>query len=401
MTQVEGERVDDTGAPVSLREIAREWGRIGITGFGGPPAHIALLRRLCVEQRSWIAASEFEDAIAACNLLPGPASTQLAIWCGWRLRARRGAVLAGVCFIAPGLVVILALAALFLAAHPPTWVLGAAAGAGAAVPAVAVHAAWGLTPASWKRMRKPAQAGAGDGFARTRWIGYALVGGTAAATIGPWLVLVLLGCGLVEITVRRALPADKARAALPLAVPSTIATGGLGALAWTALKVGALSYGGGFVIIPLMQHDAVTAYHWMTGPQFLDAVALGQVTPGPVVQTVAVVGYAAGGIGGGLLAAALAFAPSFAFVLLGARHFDHLRRNRTIQAFLTGAGPAVIGAIAGSAIPLARALPHDWQYLLLIAAAVWLLALRRGIVSALLLAAGCGIIAALAGAAVH
>ena len=401
MTQDQGEFVDDTGAPVSLREIAREWGRIGITGFGGPPAHIALLRRLCVEQRGWIAASEFEDAIAACNLLPGPASTQLAIWCGWRLRARRGAVLAGVCFIAPGLVVILALAALFLAAHPPTWVLGAAAGAGAAVPAVAVHAAWGLTPASWKRMRKPAQAGAGGGFARTRWIGYALVGGIAAATIGPWLVLVLLGCGLVEITVRRALPAGGARGALPLVVPSTIATGGLGALAWTALKVGALSYGGGFVIIPLMQHDAVTAYHWMTGPQFLDAVALGQVTPGPVVQTVAVVGYAAGGIGGGLLAAALAFAPSFAFVLLGARHFDHLRRNRTIQAFLTGAGPAVIGAIAGSAIPLARALPHDWQYLLLIAAAGWLLALRRGIVSALLLAAGCGIIAALAGASVH
>ena len=404
MTQDQGERVDDTGAPVSLREIAREWGRIGITGFGGPPAHIALLRRLCVEQRGWIAASEFEDAIAACNLLPGPASTQLAIWCSWRLRARRGAVLAGVCFIAPGLVVILALAALFLAAHPPTWVLGAAAGAGAAVPAVAVHAAWGLTPASWKRMRKPARPGVGGGFARTRWIAYTLAGGIAAATIGPWLVLVLLGCGLVEITVRRALPAGGARAALPLAVPSTIAVGGLGglgALAWTALKVGALSYGGGFVIIPLMQHDAVTAYHWMTGPQFLDAVALGQVTPGPVVQTVAVVGYAAGGIGGGLLAAALAFAPSFAFVLLGAPHFDQLRRNRTIQAFLTGAGPAVIGAIAGSAIPLTRALPHDWQYLLLAAAAVWLLALRRGIVSALLLAAACGIIAALAGAAVH
>ena len=110
-----------------------------------------------------------------------------------------------------------------------------------------------------------------------------------------------------------------------------------------------------------MQHDAVTTYHWMTGAQFLNAVALGQVTPGPVVQTIAVVGYAAGGVGGGLLASAIAFAPSFAFILVGGRHFDQIRANSAAESFFTGAGPAVIGAIAGSAIPLGLSFQHLWQ----------------------------------------
>jgi chromate transporter len=376
--------------PVPLSTIAREWTRIGAVGFGGPPAHISLLRRLCVDQRGWIPASEFEDAIAACNLLPGPASTQLAIWCGRRLRGPAGALIAGACFICPGLVLILALSTLFLAAHPPVVVLGLAAGAGAAVPAVAVHAAWGLAPASWKRIQgdPPTRAG------RVRWIGYAVVGGAAAALIGPYLVLVLIACGLVEVMVRARV------ASLASVVPlvlSTTAAGGLGALAWEAFKVGALSYGGGFVIIPLMQHDAVQTYHWMTNANFLDAVALGQITPGPVVLTVGVIGYAAAGYGGALLAVLVAFSPSFLFILFGARYFDRLRGNERVQAFLTGAGPSVIGAIAGSAIPLGLALAHGWQYALLAGAAAWLLLARRGVVSALLLSAGIGALCALGG----
>ncbi|WP_344322181.1 chromate transporter, partial [Kitasatospora putterlickiae] len=106
----------ETTGRVSLATIAREWGRIGITGFGGPPAHILLLRRLCVERRKWFSPDEFEDGIAATNLLPGPASTQLAILTAWRLRGTPGALVGGACFIVPGLVLILALAELFLAA---------------------------------------------------------------------------------------------------------------------------------------------------------------------------------------------------------------------------------------------------------------------------------------------
>jgi chromate transporter len=377
-------------APPGLAVVLREWGRIGCIGFGGPPAHIALLRELCVKRRGWLDDREFEDAIAATNLLPGPASTQLAIYCAWRLRGIPGALIGGVGFIVPGLVLILALAALFLAASPPDPVVGAGAGSGAAVAAVALQAAAGLAPASWRRAA-----------ARPRWSAYLLAGGLAAATLGSGLVLVLLGCGAVEIALRRLRSAGPGVAGVqtwPLLATAGAASGGLLALAWVAFKVGALSYGGGFVIIPLMQHDAVDTYHWMTDGQFLNAVALGQVTPGPVVQTVAVVGYAAAGIGGGLLAALVAFAPSFSFILIGAERFDRLRANQSVRAFLNGAGPAAIGAIAGAAIPLALALTETWQLAVLAAAAIALFVLRRGVVLTLIAAGGAGALASALGA---
>jgi chromate transporter len=374
---------------VSLATVAREWGRIGCIGFGGPPTHIKLLRDLCVQRRGWLDATEFEDAIAFCNLLPGPASTQLAIWCAWRLRGRPGALTGGVAFIVPGLIVILALAALFLGQSPPLWVLGAGAGAGAAVPAVAIHAGAGLVGASWQRRQRTA-----------RWLAYLIAGGAAAATIGAWLVLALLACGAIELAAQAAAggwPSARRPAIVtaPLLAAGAIGGGVLLSVAWVAFKVGALSYGGGFVIIPLMQADAVSHYHWMTGGQFLNAVALGQITPGPVVQTVAVVGYAAAGLAGGILASVVAFTPSFAFVLLGARRFDQIRGDRRARGFLDGAGPAAIGAIFGSAIPLARALTHPWQYAVLGGALVLLLGLRRGVVVTLLGAGAAGVIVAL------
>jgi chromate transporter len=379
------------GRPVvALRSVAREWGRIGCIGFGGPPTHIALLRDLCVTRRQWLTAEEFEDAVAACNLLPGPASTQLAIYCARRVRGRTGAIVGGAAFILPGLAVILALAALFLADSPPTWVQGAGAGAGAAVAAVAVNAGFALMPTSWRRAHQSN---------RTRWIAYLAVGAAAAATLGPWIVLVLLGCGGIEVLARQAgRSGTHASVFVPtLLVGTAVMAGGLVSLVWVAFKVGALSYGGGFVIIPLMQADAVHRYHWMTNSQFVNAVALGQVTPGPVTQTVAVVGFAAAGVGGGLLAALVAFSPSFLFIAFGARHFDRLRSNHRARAFLDGAGPAAIGAILGSAIPLALALGERWQYAVLAGAAIFLFVLRRRVVSTILVAGAVGTVIALVG----
>jgi chromate transporter len=385
----------------SLGTVLREWGRIGCTGFGGPPAHIALLRRLCVERESWLDAAEFEDAIATCNLLPGPASTELAIFCAWRVRGRVGAVAGGLAFIVPGLIAILLLSALFLAGAPPLWVRGAGAGAGAAVAAVALQAGWTLLTPSWKRAA--ARDGAGRA-ARGRWVVYLVAGGTAAATIGPWLVLVLLGCGGLELALRSGRSGAVTTAFAPLvrgalvrgALFPAVGAGVLGSVAWVAFKVGALSFGGGFVIIPLMQADAV-GRHWMTAGQFLNVVALGQITPGPVVQTVAAVGYAAAGLPGGLLAALVAFTPSFAFVLLGGRYFSRLRGNRAAQSFLDGAGPAAIGAIFGATVQLTRALHLGWQFGVLGGAIVLLFALRRGVVLTLLTAAATGVIIVLAG----
>ncbi|HUA07253.1 MAG TPA: chromate efflux transporter [Solirubrobacteraceae bacterium] len=382
---------------VPLRTIAFHWTRIGVTGFGGPPTHIALLRRLVVDERQWIDQREFEDALAACNLLPGPASTQLAIFLARRVGGPRGAVVGGLGFIVPAVVLIILLSILFFGSSPPAWVRGAGAGAGAAVAAVAVRAGIDLGRPSLKRAAEP-----------IRWFAYAVLGAASAATIGPYLVLVLLGCGLVELGIARGF-GGRARLhgwapiLAPGLAPVTAAVasaGGLGAVAWVAFKVGALSYGGGFVIIPLMQGDAVHTYHWMTSSQFLDAVALGQITPGPVVATVAAVGYAAHGVAGGALAALVAFLPSFAFVLIGGRHFEQIRSSPRAQAFLDGAGPAAIGAILGASIPLAAALRETWQFVLLGVAAVLLLVARRGIVVTLVGAGVVGAVLGLAGAPV-
>ena len=137
----------DAVAP-SLRTIVREWGRIGCIGFGGPPAHIALLRELCIDRRRWISEEQFEHGVAATNVLPGPASTQLAIFCAWRLRGVAGAILGGISFIVPGLILIIALATAFIADDPPEWIRGLGAGAGAVVAAVAVQAGVSLIPGS-------------------------------------------------------------------------------------------------------------------------------------------------------------------------------------------------------------------------------------------------------------
>ena len=377
----------------SLVKIAREWTRIGVTGFGGPPAHIVLLRQLVVEREGWMDARSFQDANAACGLLPGPASTQLAILCAYRVGGPAGALIGAIGFILPAIVSILLLSLLFLERSPPLWVRGAGAGAGAAVAAVALHAARSLVGPSFARVC--------DHHARrARWVAYLLVSTAAAASIGPYLVLVLLACGVLELLAQRSPSPAAGLHGTPLGVlaAAVAARGGIAALAWTAFKVGALSFGGGFVIVPLMQADAVHAYHWMTNARFLDAVALGQITPGPVVATVAAVGYAAHGIVGWLLASLVAFTPSLLFILVGAPRFERLRRSENARAFLDGAGPAAIGAIVGAAITLAAALHTGWQFGLLAVAAVALLLLRRGVVQTLLGAGVIGVVAALAGA---
>jgi chromate transporter len=364
---------------VPLPTVLREWGRIGLIGFGGPPAHVALLRELVVERRGWLGEREFEDANAACQLLPGPASTQLAIYCAQRVGGLAGALVGGLAFIVPGLAMVLAIAAAALGDEPPDWILGIGAGAGAAVVAVVVQA--GIV------LGRSALTGRED----LRAPAYVAAGFASAVVAGPYVVIVLLAAGFLELGWRRRSWA--AMHAWPLAVAASAALPGL---AWTAFKVGALSYGGGFVIIPLMQEDAVDEHGWMSATEFLNAVAFGQLTPGPVTHTVALVGWAAAGIGGALLAAAVAFAPSFLVILLGGERFGRVRGNRAARAFLDGAGPAAIGAILGAAVPLATALGEWWQAAVL-AAAAGLLALGRPPLWPLAGGALAGLLVALAG----
>jgi chromate transporter len=351
---------------VPLTTVVREWARIGITSFGGPPAQIALLRELTVERRRWLDAREFEDANAATQLLPGPGGTQLAIYCARRVGGPAGMLAGGLAFILPGLLIVLAIAAVALSESPPAWIRAVGAGGVAAVVAVVVQAGLALGRSSLE---------AQHGAARVRAAAYAGLGVGATVAVGPWVVLVLVACGFAELVWRRrpSAAASLSPAMLVLAVAT------VPALAWTAFKVGALSYGGGFVIIPLMQADAVETHGWMTEAEFANAVAYGQLTPGPVVHTVAFVGWAAAGLGGALLASVIAFAPSFVVVGALGDRFLRIRRSPTARAFLDGAGPAAVGAILGAAVPLAQAIEEPWQWGVLVAAAVVLLTGRPAI----------------------
>jgi len=374
----------DVRPDVPLSTVVREWGRMGAVSFGGPPAQVALLRELTVDRRRWLDAREFEDANAATQLLPGPGSTQLAIYCAMRVGGTAAAVAGGVAFILPGLLLVLAISAVALAESPPEWIVGLGAGAAASVVAVVAQAGLALTRSSLEHRR--------DG-PLLRAIAYVAIGAAATVVAGAGLVLALLACGLVELAWRRR-PGAALHAwpvALVLAVTGAAA---LPALVWTAFKVGALSYGGGFVIIPLMQEDAVETYGWMTSAEFANAVAYGQLTPGPVVQTVAIVGWAAAGLGGALFASLVAFAPSFLVIGLTADRFDRLRRSGAARAFLDGAGPAAAGAILGAAVPLLGAIEEPWQYAVLAAAGL-LLALGRPPIWALAGGAVAGLVSTL------
>jgi chromate transporter len=371
---------------VSLATVAREWAWIGITSFGGPPSQVALLRELTVERRRWIDAREFEDANAATQLLPGPGGTQLAIYCARRVGGAVGMLVGGLAFMLPGLLIILAIAAVALSESPPLWIRALGAGAVAAVVAVVVQAGLSLGRSSLE---------AHHGAARWRAVAYAVLGAAATVAVGPGVVLVLLACGLVELGWRRrpGAPASVSPVALVLGVAT------VPALAWTAFKVGALSYGGGFVIIPLMQADAVDTYGWMTDGEFANAVAYGQLTPGPVVHTVAFVGWAAAGLGGALLATAIAFAPSFLVVAALGDRFVRFRESPGARAFLDGAGPAAVGAILGATVPLVEAIEEVWQWGILAAAAVVLL-VGRPPLWVLVGGAVAGVVAGLVGAPV-
>jgi chromate transporter len=340
-----------TSIRLPWRRIAREWVVLGFTGFGGPPAHVNLLRRLTTQRNEWLTDEEFNDALATTNLLPGPGSTQLAMYCAWRLGGVVGAIIGAAGFIVPGLVAIIALSMVFFAHHPANWILGAGAGAAAVVPAIAILNAWNLVGPT--RERLPTM---------WRWWTYLFIGVVVTVIAPAFLVIALLGCGIVELGIEARGAWSVTALTIKFAVPTALA------LSWVAFKVGALSYGGGFVIIPLMQHDVVTLHHWMTGSQFANAVALGQATPGPVVLTVAAVGYAAGGLGAALLATAVAFTPSLLFVMVGGRHFRALRRRPSASRFLAGAGVCVTGAIGASAVPLSQTFVHPWQWVIAVLA---------------------------------
>jgi chromate transporter len=350
-------RGDATGSPaageVSLGRIARTFLRLGVVGFGGPAAHIALLQEELVERRRWIDRERFLEALGVSSLVPGPTSSELAIHTGYLLGGQRGALVAGVSFVLPAFIIMTGLSAVYVAAGGFEVRDDLVAGIQPVVIAVIVAAVW--------RLRS----------ALVGWLPAALAAAVAVLTVAlpAWEPTWLLGAGLVAAvagTSARRRPASEERGAVDavaaggaagtiLAAAAGVATvAAIPALAWVFLKTGVLLFGGGYVLLPLLEPE-VLAREWLTRSEFLDGIALGQATPGPIVTTSAFVGYVVSGVAGAAVATVAIYLPSFAIVMAGTGPFVRsFRRRPAVRDFLRGANAAAVGAIAGAGVLLGR-----------------------------------------------
>ncbi|MSQ41539.1 MAG: chromate efflux transporter [Dehalococcoidia bacterium] len=372
--------------PGALREVAALFLRLGATAFGGPAAHIALMHDEVVTRRRWIGEQEFLDLLGATNLIPGPNSTELAIHLGHRRAGWRGLVAAGVCFIVPAMLAVLALAWAYVqyGARPQgTWLLY---GVKPVVIAIVAHALWRLGRAA---IRNAVLAVVGLAVLALYLRGLneiALLfgGGTA--------VLALRGGGGL---VRRARGRGWAGAATPLlGAPALAAAAAAGVSAYahatlflTFLKIGAVLYGSGYVLLAFLRNDFVLRLGWLTEQQLLDAVAIGQFTPGPLFTTATFVGYLLGGVPGALLATLGIFLPAFLFVAATAPLVHRLRRAPALSAALDGVNVAAVGLMAAVTAVLARDALVDW-FTLAVGGLAALALLRLRLNPAWLVAAG-------------
>jgi chromate transporter len=328
-------------------EVALTFLRLGTIAFGGPVAHVAMMREELVRRRGWVSDERFVDLMSATNLIPGPNSTELAIHLGWDRARWRGLVAAGVCFILPAALIVTALAWVYVE-HGRTpgaqWVL---AGVVPAVLAIVVWALVGLLPA----------------VAKNRWLGLLAAAALAAYLLGLNELLVLLLGGAVAGAarlVRSRRPAGPGALLAPLAVLFPDPTAGqLTQLFLTFLKIGSVLYGSGYVLLAFLEGDLVDRLGWVTQQQLLDAVSVGQVTPGPVFTTATFLGYLVAGLPGAFVATVGIFLPSFLFVGLLTRLTDRLRSTPWTSALLDGVNAASLALMAGVSWQLGRSAVDD------------------------------------------
>jgi chromate transporter len=318
----------------ALAEVARLFLRLGLTAFGGPAAHVALMEEQVVRRRGWLTREEFLDLLGAANLIPGPNSTELAIHIGRRRAGWAGLLVAGACFILPAAVLtgVLAWGYLRFGALPRVaHVLG---GVKAVMIAVVVQALWSLARAAIK----------------TPWMAVIAVLAAAAAFLGMNELLVLLAAGLALSGGRLARTRSAGQAALlPLAIAgggAGVAKAGLVPLFLTFAKIGSVLFGSGYVLLAFLRADLVERFHWLTEQQLLDAVAAGQLTPGPLFSTATFVGYLIAGAPGAAAATLGIFAPAFFFVAVSGPVIPWLRRSPVTSGFLDGVNAASLALMA-------------------------------------------------------
>ena len=334
---------------VPFRRLLAYFVELGTLGFGGPIATVGYMQRDLVEQRRWMPRQDLLDGIALGQTMPGPLAAQVAMWVGFLRKGALGALATAAAFIAPSFVVVLALAYFYVRYQGLAWVQSVFYGVSPAVIAIIVLAAWKLARLT----------DAGDW---RLWVVTALVGLVTAVT-GTEVALLIIGAGVAILlwdAPPRRLPWRRAADAATLPLQSLPLLGtvagatGLLALFLFFLKAGAFIFGSGLAIVPFLRQGVVLDHHWLTEHQFLDSVAVGLITPGPVVITAVFIGYLVAGLPGAIVSAVGIFLPIYLGVVIPGRWFIRHRGNVQLRAFVKGATAGAAGAIAGATVVLAR-----------------------------------------------
>jgi chromate transporter len=367
-----------------LLELAALFLRLGVTAFGGPAAHIAMMEDEVVARRRWLSREEFLDLLGATNLIPGPNSTELAIHIGHRRAGWAGLVVAGSCFIVPAALLVGAIAAVYVRFGALPRSIAILDGIKPVVVAIVAQALWRL----------------GRTLLRSWLLGVVAVAAVAASLLGVHELVILALAGLLVALVR-VRPRPAAAMLLPLGGFSTAASAsasvaaGLTPLFLVFLKIGSVLFGSGYVLLAFLRSDLVERYHWLTNAQLLDAVAVGQVTPGPVFTTATFVGFLLRGPMGALVATVGIFLPAFVFVALSGPLIPRLRRSVVAGALLDGVNVGSLALMAAVTCQLGRtAIVDVWTIALALVSLLVLV--RTKLNSVWLIAAG-----AIVGAIVH
>ena len=357
----------------ALRELAALFLRLGTIAMGGPAAHIAMMEDEVVRRRRWMTHERFLDMLGVCNLIPGPNSTEMAIHIGQQRAGWAGLVVAGACFIFPAAAIVLIIAWAYVRFGTMPQAVGLLYGVKPVIIAVVLQALWGL----------------GRTAIKSRLLAAIAIVGLAASMLEVNDMIVLLGGGIVMLLIRAFEDRSSTRATIA-AIP-TVATraSGVKAAALAAavvavpfslitlflffLKVGAVLFGSGYVLLAFIRTDLVDRLRWLTEAQLLDAVAVGQVTPGPVFTTATFIGYILGGFRGAVVATLGIFIPSFFFVSISGPLIPHLRRSRLAGAFLDGVNVGAWALMAAVTLFLARAAIVDVTTMILAASSALIL----------------------------
>jgi chromate transporter len=380
-----GQSTEETTAPLrsSTSEVAKLFLKLGTVAFGGPAAHVAMMHDEISRRRRWVSEERFLDLLGAAHLIPGPSSTELAIYLGYERAGWKGLVLGGVCFILPAMFMVLAIAWAYVAygATPQAdWLLY---GIKPVIVTIIVYALWGLF--------KTAVKGPLLALAGILVVGLYLMGFNPIALLFGVGVLVTLIQNASHVGRRQGSGIMSFLSAVPVSVgaaaSATPAGFSLATLFMTFLKLGFVVFGSGYVLLAFLRSDLVHHLAWLTDQQILDAVAVGQFTPGPVFTTATFIGYILGGIPGAILATVGIFLPSFIFVAAVFPVVGMVRRSPWASGFLDGVNVGALGLMAGVTWQLGRAALVD-GFTIVMAALALVLVFRFRINSAWLVLGG-------------